>query len=434
MTLLLSRLRSLALTLLMALAGTAATSTDAQAFNCPSSQVKEGALCYAKPRAGYSCHATLCVANCPDGYRSSGIGTCHYAGTLTYTQKPYLTRSHSNMQRCLALFYNNCRSGYRMNVCGICSYGGAWDTTRHSYDRGPGSNPDANAAFRRISDTTRAAWGTTLQGVEAGFNDVVNALAQFERDMLGQLSGVAKSTAQQVAGAHSCFIDGVKQKLVDGVIASPEMVNTVKRALVDAGSRRGTEQTLADVRAIAHALNLSTVLARCDDVPEVFKMPFTLAIYTGYQRAAGYGVNGAVGLMFTIDPKAPAGALSTPEVRAFVSGGNVYGPAAGNEFEIGLSMQPGKPSSQTGKYFGFSGSVTDVGGGTVGLFFDKPLKFPPDIPANLFNVLDPEAAVKTWLAEFMKSLEFNISIGATSGSGGGTTFETGVQTTFLLVK
>ena len=71
---LLHRLRSLAVTLLMELAGTAATSTDAMALTCPASQVKDSGLCYAKPRDGYSCHGTLCVANCPDGYQSSGIG------------------------------------------------------------------------------------------------------------------------------------------------------------------------------------------------------------------------------------------------------------------------------------------------------------------------------------------------------------------------
>lgn len=434
MACLLSRLRSLAVILLMALAGTAATSSDALAFDCPSSQVKDGALCYAKPRSGYSCRATLCVANCPEGYHSTGIGTCHYSGTLTYTQKPYLTRSHSNMQRCLALFYNDCRRGYRMNVCGICSYGGAWDTTRHSYDRGPGSNPDANAAFRRISDTTRNAWGATLQGVEAGYNEAVAALTQFERDVLGLLSGVARKAAEDAAASHSCVIEGVKKKLVDDVIGNDNTLNIVKRALVDAANRKGTEQTLADVKAIAHALNLSTVLANCKDVPEIFKQPLTVGIYTGYQRAAGYGVDGAVGLMFTFDPKAPAGALSTPEVRAFVSTGAVFGPAAGNEFEIGLSLQPGKPSSQTGKYMGFSAGVTRVGGGTVGVFYDQPLKFPPDIPAGLFNVLDPEAAVKTWLAGLLKSLEFSISIGATSGAGGGVTLDMGAQTTYLLVK
>lgn len=412
---LLSRLRSLALSTLLVLAGTAATGTDAMALTCPASQVKDGALCYAKPRAGYSCHATLCVANCPDGYHSSGIGTCHYSGTLTYTQRPYVSRSHSNMQRCLALFYNDCRSGYRMNVCGICAYGGAWDTTRHSYDRGPGVNPDANAAFNRLSDTARATWGKALQGVENAYNDALAAFNNLDDVLKQALLDQAKAVATQLAQDSAPCLKSMQAQLV-AMTHDPEMSNTMKRVVAAAAAGKKSPDNLADVTAIVKRLKFCSL-------PRQFQSGVTLSVYGAYTAVAGAGVSGSAGVLvgLTMGSSNP-----DPEIYAFVSNSLVLG-AMGEAGGIGIAIESGRPQARTQNFMAGGVEVADLGGANVSVGVSLPARLPPFDPLKP----DPATAVASWVGGLVKSGAF-IAIAAELGEVAGLPFEFGKQTSFRL--
>ena len=119
--------------------------------DCPAGKVNENGLCYDPPGDGWGCTATSCSENCPSGYSSSGVATCHYTGGgTTYTKgshaRPISGCQHSRFQ-CAGLCYDreddgqHCRTNYAMDACGICSYQGRWDLTRRTKSRAAGTVP-----------------------------------------------------------------------------------------------------------------------------------------------------------------------------------------------------------------------------------------------------------------------------------------------------
>lgn len=408
-----ARLRRLALALFLTLAGLFMLGGNAHALACPDNQVKEGALCYAKPRDGYTCTATLCVEKCRDGYRSSGIGTCHYAGSTTYTEKPYLTRKRSGMQRCLALFYDNCRSGYRMDVCGICSYKGAWDITRASYDRGPGTNPDVTGAFRQVSITAQATYGRALHGAEGVYAQV---LSDFK-------SGMDDVIRQAALKARSDFVNKNKAKILAisarfaEMMKDPETVNRMRRVVVAASKGVKDANALADMRVLAQQIGATSL-----------ETGWIFGVYGGFETTAGAGVNSAIGLMVelkTLGTEAPAAA-------AFIAGNVVLGVEEAVTAELGVVVQQGKVTGKSwtwnGPVLGISATAeADVGAG-VGVAYHLPNRW----PAWDYSLPDPFLSMNKNLEDYFGKGQWGFSVSANFGAGLGAAFDFGTEFSFAL--
>lgn len=378
----------------LALLGLLGLCANAHALSCPDGQQKDGALCYAKPRDGYSCTASLCVANCPDGYHSSGIGTCHYSGSTTYTEKPYWSRSHSGMQRCLALFYNNCRSGYHMDVCGICSYKGAWDTTRHSYDRGPGSNPDVTAAFNQVSTTARATWGRTVNGMKSVYDSALSGITGLAQD---QLYSAAKQVGYDLVHQKNCNIKQLDGN-VKAIKASADLNNKLKRLVVAASKGKADPQIALDMQDIARAVGaFNGLVSGC--FPLYTK--WTLGVYGKSEEAAGVGIYDSVGIAITI----PTNDTTPVDVRAFVSVGLSYGPEALASDEIGIFLTAGTVDSLNGPEIGMAFAVDVDAGVNAGVGISVPTRLPSFDPLNL------AASYQNWLATLAPTIALGVSIG-----------------------
>lgn len=385
---------------------------NAHALSCPDGQQKDGALCYPKPRDGYSCTASLCSANCPSGYRSSGFGTCHYAGSLTYTEKPYISRSHSGMQRCLALFYNNCRSGYRMDVCGICSYKGAWDTTRSTYDRGPGTNPDVTAAFRQVSITAQATYGRALHGAEGVYAQTVNVFTTDLTDLL--IREAAKTASKNFSDKHKTAIQNVGAKFTEAM-RNPDFVNRMRRVVV-AASKGIKDQTLInDMKALANQIGDTSL-----------RTGWVFGVYGGFEAVAGAGVTSTVGIaiqMETLD--------TAPEVVGVVSGGMALGPDVSVGAELGLFFQQG---SVSGKTWSWNGPVLGLGGQVemgVGIAAGLSYQLATRWPVQDASIVDPTVFNKA-LADYFKNGSWGFSLGVATGAGAGVDFQIGTEFSFAL--
>lgn len=395
----------------LALLGLLGLCANAHALSCPDGQEKDGALCYPKARDGYTCTASLCVANCPDGYKSSGIGTCHYASATTYTEKPYISRSHSGMQRCLALFYNNCRSGYHMDVCGICSYKGAWDTTRKSYDRGPGSNPDVTAAFNRVSDTARATWGRTEAGMKSVYASALAGINGVAQDVL---YSAAKEVAHDVANQKSCNVKQFDSN-VKALKANADLGNKLKRIVVMAAKGKADPQIPQDMQEIARAVGVFGSAAK-NCFPLYDK--WSLGVFGKAEETAGAGVYYSVGIVITI----PTSDKAPVDVRSFVQAGASFGPEAVSTDEIGLFLAAGPASSLDGPEIGVS-MVLDA---DVGVNAGIGISVPTQLPS--FDPLDLQGSIKKWLA----ALAPTIALGVSVGEGGGAAVTTGYGKTAQL--
>lgn len=407
-------LRRLARTLFLALAWLMVCGGSAHAFSCSGDQVKEGALCYAKPRDGYTCTATFCVENCRDGYHSTGIGTCHYSGSTTYTQKPYLTRSHSGMQRCLALFYNNCRDGYHMDVCGICSYKGAWDITRKSYDRGPGSNPDMAAAFRAMGSTAVATWGRAMNAMQSGWNLAVQAITALVQD---QLYAAAKTVAKTVVSQKTNCNIGQISKSFTQVKANPDMVNVMRRIVVAGAKGKVDAQIVLDMQTIASAVGVTTSnIFNCSPVPK----KWSVGVYGQVVQAAGVGTSSSVGIVMNLplDGHTP----TASDVAAYVSLGSVYGPEALDSMDVGLFIAGGDIQSMAGPSIGIGIALEGDVGAQVGVGFNIPTRMPAFDASNLLQSYQT----------FVASLAPTISLGLGVGEGGGASVTVGSTSTYTL--
>jgi hypothetical protein len=407
-------LRRLARTLLLALAGLLILSGGARAFSCTGGKVKEGALCYDKPRDGYSCTATFCVENCRDGYHSTGIGTCHYSGSTTYTQKPYLTRSHSGMQRCLALFYNDCRAGYHMDVCGICSYKGAWDITRKSYDRGPGTNPDVGAAFRAVSATALATWGRALNVMQAAYNTAVQAITALVQDQLYQAAKTVGKTV--LAQKTNCNI-GQISKAFTQVKANADLRNVMQRIVVAGAKGKVDPQIVLDMQTIASAVGVTANnIFQCSPVPK----KWSFGVYGQVMDTAGVGASRTVGIAMNLplDGHLP----TASDVAAFVSVGLVFGPELVDSAEVGLFIAGGDIASIAGPSIGIGMTLDADVGAQVGMGFNIPSRLPTFNSTNLLQAYE----------DFIAALAPTISLGLGVGEGGGTAVTVGDTATYTL--
>ncbi|MBI3350055.1 MAG: hypothetical protein HY020_22945, partial [Burkholderiales bacterium] len=310
-----------------ALFGLLALCGSAQAFDCPSGQEKSGLLCYTKPREGYSCQASLCVANCPDGYHSTGIGTCHYSASTTYTQKPYISRSHSGMQRCLALFYNDCRDRYHMDVCGICSYKGKWDTLRASYDRGPGVSPDVSAAFRQVGIVAQTTYGRALFGAQGFYNQ---ALQAFTDGMTDAIKSQATSSATDFVNQHKDALTLIKTGF-DSMQNDPEMINVMRRLVVAASKGKVDAQIAADIKKIADKVGATKL-----------GTGWIFGVQGGISAAYAVGGYETIGIAVDLNTLS-----TTPNVAVMVNEGLSLGPSFGADLQLGIFVQQGKVSRQT---------------------------------------------------------------------------------------
>jgi hypothetical protein len=383
-------------------------SVDAMALSCPDNREPSGGLCYLKPRDGYTCTATLCVQNCRAGYHSTGIGTCHYSGSTTYTERPYTSRSRSGMQRCLALFYRKCRDGYRMDVCGICSYKGAWDITRDSYDRGPGINPDVSSAFNRLSDTTRATWGRLLAGIQRSFAQMLAALQGLAQDALyAAAKGVAaEKVAEDVLAAQ---LEDVSTKLA-ALKQNPDTLNVLKRLVVAGATGKADPQVALDMLDVVTRLGLVNNTAGIR----------SFGVFGQVEAAAGAGPSNTVGIAMNIP--ASLGNPGNLDPRVFMSQGLVYGAAGGAIGSLGVFLVRGDVRSLNGPSISVGLDAAFGGGGNVGVGFSLPTTLPA------FDILNLEDAYKTWL----RGLAPTFSVGVSGGIGGGLSAAFGYGTTAQL--
>jgi hypothetical protein len=380
-------------------------SADAMALSCPDNRESSGGLCYLKPRDGYSCTATLCVQNCRDGYHSTGIGTCHYSGSTTYTQRPYLTRSHSGMQRCLALFYNNCRDGYHMDVCGICSYQGAWDITRASYDRGAGTNPDMSAAFNRLSDTTRATWGRLLAGIQTGFAQLLASLQALEKAALHAAVVTLAKEAVAVPGL-SAQLDDVGAKLA-ALQQNAESLNILKRLAVAGATGKADAQVAKDM------LYVATHLGVVDNKSGIK----AFGVYQHVEALAGGGASNQVGIAMNV-PASLAADPAKMDPRAFMSQGLVFGPEAGTSVGFGIFLIKGDVRSLNGPEMSVGLDAAVAAGVNVGVGLSVPTKWPAfPVTTDLQVITD---AYTAWLRP--PSLVFSVGISSGAEAGAAVTF------------
>jgi len=399
-------LRRLARTLFLALAGLLIFGGSAHAFSCPGDKVKEGALCYAKPRDGYSCTATFCVENCRDGYHSTGIATCHYSGSTTYPQKPYLTRSHSGMQRCLALFYNDCRAGYHMDVCGICSYKSAWDITRKSYDRGPGVNPDVSAAFRAVTSTALATWGRAINVLDAAYNTALQTLTGLVQN---QLYSAAKTVGHTLVTQKTNCKIGEISKSFRLVRANPDLRNVMKRIVVAGAKGKVDAQIVQDMQTLSSAVGLAiSNISGCSPVPK----KWSFGVYGQMVDAVGAGVSRTVGIAMNIplDGRAP----TVADVAAYMSVGAVFGPELAVSDDIGIFVAGGDIASIGGPSIGLGMELEADVGAQVGVSFSIPTRMPSFDPTNLLQ------AYQDFIATLAPSFSLGLSVG--EGGGGAVTF------------
>jgi hypothetical protein len=390
----------------LALLGLSLISLDAMALSCPDNREASGGLCYLKPREGYSCQATLCVERCRSGYVSSGIGTCHYNGTLTYTQRPYLTRSHSGMQRCLALFYNNCRDGYHMDVCGICSYKGAWDITRASYDRGPGINPDVSSAFNRLSDVTRATWGRLLAGIQIGSARLLAVLQGLVQDQLYAAVKDVGSVARNNP-ATSCLLKDVSTRLA-GLKRDADSLNVLKRLIVSGSTAKADPQVALDMLYVAGKLGLMGSVCGYPIGPE--KMSF--GVYGQYEAVAGAGVSGTVGIAMNLPTSSTN--ISKLDPRVFISQGLMFGPEVAEAASIAIFIALDDVRGLNGVSVSVGLDADVGGGGNMGVGFNVPDSLPR------FDLTKPLDSYKDWLRTLAPSFSVGVSTGA--GGGGAVTF------------
>lgn len=343
-----------------------ALSGSAMALSCPAGKVEQGGLCYNPARAGYSCNGPVCTQDCPSGYKESLPGFCHYQGSTTYTEPPYLTKSSGHPHRCLALYYKNCRAGYNMDVCGICSYKGAWDTTRNTYFREPGISPDFSAAFTQIASTAQATYGSSLGQIKSGYDQtlaVVNSA----------LDAVTLRLFQQAAKVAMGNND-----------LGPSLQKTIKAFRESANAADGVD--LNDMKRVLSVVS-STKSLSADQINDVgstmlrlsgkygmlcgtgwapgtqtsnFPSNFTNSsggIYAGVGGAYVGGVDGSIGLVHNC--KLDNGKMKFAVV-ASVGGSVGYAFIAGAG--VGLQWGPGPVDQQSGGYVGLLGAATVVDG------------------------------------------------------------------------
>jgi hypothetical protein len=121
---------------------------------CSPPKTLESGLCYDPPRQGYDCNKTnTCVARCPDGYKPSGMLTCHYQGQGSYSPVHWddcKSRAPKWLGHgCIGgTVEDGCKDGYqkRASMCYKAAphgFGGSGqDPTRPTYSRGVGTVPN----------------------------------------------------------------------------------------------------------------------------------------------------------------------------------------------------------------------------------------------------------------------------------------------------
>ena len=357
----LSALRRLGASACLVLAAMAGTTGEAQALSCPAGKVEQGGLCYNPPRAGYTCTAAACMQNCPSGYAPSVPGFCHYRGSTTYTEPPYITKRSNHPHRCLALYYANCRANYRMDACGICSYKGAWDTTRHTYFREPGISPDFSAAFTQIASTAQATYGSSIGQIKSGYDQTlatVNAaMDAVTLRLFQQAAKVAlgnKNLGTSMEKTIKAFRDSANAP--DGVD-----LNDMKRVLTVVSSNKTlSADQINDVGSTMLRLSAKYGLMCGTGDATNFPENFTNSSGGIYASAGGAyvgGVDGSIGLVHNCK-------LDGDQMKFAVvaSVGGSVGYAFIGGAGVGLQWSPGTVDQQSGGYVGLLGAAGPVDG------------------------------------------------------------------------
>ncbi|RZL35890.1 MAG: hypothetical protein EOP35_12180 [Rubrivivax sp.] len=342
-----------------------ALSGSAMALSCPGGKVEQGGLCYNPPRSGYTCTAAACMQDCPSGYSPSAPGFCHYRGSTTYTEAPYITKKSSHPHRCLALYYDNCRANYRMDACGICSYKGAWDTTRNTYFREPGVSPDFSKAFTHIASTAQATYGSSIGQIKSGYDQTLATVN-------AAMDAVTLRLFQQAAKvAMSGDLGPALQKTIKAFRDSANApdgndLNDMKRILtLVASTKTLSADQIKDVGDTMIRLSSKFgMLCGPGWAPTTQKSNFPTnfanssgGIYAGAGGAYVGGVDGSIGLVHNC--QLDDGKMKFAVV-ANVGGSVGYAFIAGAG--VGLQWSPGSVDQQSGGYVGLLGAATVVDG------------------------------------------------------------------------
>lgn len=343
-----------------------ALSGSALALSCPAGKVEQGGLCYNPPRAGYSCNGPSCMQDCPSGYKESLPGFCHYQGSTTYTEPPYLTKKSNHPHRCLALYYKNCRANYRMDACGICSYKGAWDTTRHTYFREPGISPDFSAAFTQIASTAQATYGSSIGQIKSGYDQTLATVNAALDAVTLRLFQQAAEVALRNNNLGPSLETSIKAFRESANAPDGNDLNSMKRILsVVASTKNLSADQIKDVGDTMIRLSSKFgMLCGTGWAPTAktthFPSKFTNSsggIYASVGGAYIGGVDGALGLVHNC--KLDNGQMHFAVVASV--GGSV-GYAFIGGAGVGLQWSPGTVDQQSGGYVGLLGAAGPVDG------------------------------------------------------------------------
>ncbi|WP_273455893.1 RICIN domain-containing protein [Nevskia ramosa] len=158
--------------------------------NCDTDEQEDGGLCYARCKGGYKDFVTMCVPECPDGFRDDGLH-CFKPAAYQRAEYPYQAFDGLNMDKPMArcrkehgancvlanantMVYETCRAGYAQaplvtNLCSPQCPAGMTDIgvscQKNTYDRGVGHLKACNAGMQ--SDG-----GLCYQGCNSGHDGI----------------------------------------------------------------------------------------------------------------------------------------------------------------------------------------------------------------------------------------------------------------------
>ncbi len=299
----------------------------AHAASCSGDKEMQSGLCYEKPRDGFSCTATSCSQNCPDGYKSSGVATCTFAGERTKSMKEFAKKHDSTPQKCLALWYRDCDKGYSMNSshCGTCSFDGKWDITRGTYTRNAGTVPPGVVhAMAKVGAELKDAYDYAKDQANKYFHEAEKKVfaiwleqdKQFAKDLSKGLTKI-KSDTQAVES-----LKRLKQIAKVGNVSDPA-------------------QMKKDLQF------LRTLIASAQPP----KWPVS-TFGVGFTGSAGFGSGATLGTVFSVDTNGKMGvALCTA---------TTIGIKVGEDASVQVSWAPGDVKSNVGG--GFVGASIGIEG------------------------------------------------------------------------